>query len=100
PPDALFVSSHPDALPTPATPLMSRKLVPELPQSRTPAGARRPSVPGDTIRYTTVAPGPADRSTVAPRAATMPAVERTSAPSPAPDRKSTRLNSSHEWNSY
>jgi hypothetical protein len=31
-------------------PLNSRRLVPELPQSRTPAGSRRPSAPGDTTR--------------------------------------------------
>ena len=68
-------------------PANSRRLVPELPQSRSAAGSRSPSTPGETTRYDRRCRRRRRRpcrSTVAPSAAQTAAVERTSAPSPAP----------------
>ena len=67
-----------------ACPLISRRLVPELPQSRMPsgsAGRRRPARRRGSRPSARSSRLALDRR---PEAATIPAVERTSAPSPAP----------------
>src|SRR5438105_8207087 len=65
-----------------------RSEIEEEGQSRGRGGARRPS-PRGSVRPKPPSPPPAARTTPPP----LPAPART-------DRKSTRLNSSHEWISY
>ena len=65
-------------------PANNRRLVPELPHSRTPGSTTNPAIPGDTTRYATAPSSSVVRSTAAPRERAMSALERTSAPSPAP----------------